>query len=99
VFFRLDSEPLNLECIPSGLTEKEREEREITEDEIKEKETLTHRFWHKNDETSGEKAEKRKRDATEDTDSTDDVKKRVRSDHETYARYEQSLQPQATITD
>jgi hypothetical protein len=66
VFFRLDDEPLDLEVRDPGLTEKEREEREISKDMIKDKEVIAeHRFWTKKEEDAkeDEKAagEKRKR--------------------------------------
>jgi hypothetical protein len=66
VFFRLDDQPLNL-CVPNPeLTEHEREEREITDDQIKDWEMPTHRFWVKKDEEeSPEKVEKRKRSEME----------------------------------
>jgi hypothetical protein len=67
VFFRLDDQPLNLTLPNLEISEKEREEREITEDMIKDKDTPTelHRFWTKKveeEEQEGKAAgEKRKR--------------------------------------
>jgi hypothetical protein len=98
VFFRLDDEPLNLDCLPPGLTEKQREEREITEAEIRDKDILPHRFWYKNDETSEERSEKRKRSDAEDGDSTQNSEKRSRIDHKTCTHYEQTMQVLATTT-
>jgi hypothetical protein len=66
VFFRLDDQPLNLSVPNPEWTEHEREEREITDDQIKDWEMSTHRFWVKKDEEeSPEKADKRKRSVTE----------------------------------
>jgi hypothetical protein len=52
VFFRLDDKPLELEIREPELTEKEREEGEITEEMIKDREmpSQVHRFWAKKDE-------------------------------------------------
>jgi hypothetical protein len=63
VFFRLDIEPLQLEVKDPELTEKEREERETTEDMIQDKETTAqiHRFWAKKEEEMKRTGEKRKR--------------------------------------
>jgi hypothetical protein len=67
VFFRLDGQPLNLRLPNPEISEKEREEREITEDMIKDKDmpVQAHRFWAKRVEEEEQKAkaagEKRKR--------------------------------------
>ncbi|KAI4654482.1 uncharacterized protein J4E78_007528 [Alternaria triticimaculans] len=99
VFFRLDNGPLDLECLPAGLSEKQREEREITDAEIADKETMPHRFWHKSDDADEEKGEKRKRDPAEDGGSKEDTEKRRKADHETCARAIQYIQLLATTTE
>ncbi|KAI4645692.1 hypothetical protein J4E93_005270 [Alternaria ventricosa] len=99
VFFRLDSQPLDLECLPAGLSEKQREEREITDAEIADKDTLPHRFWHKSDDGDEERGEKRKRDAAEDGGSKEDTEKRRKADHETCPRAIQQIQLLAATTE
>jgi hypothetical protein len=91
VFFRLDTEPLDIECLPLGLTEKQREEREITEAEIADKHVLQHRFWAKRDGVSEERREKRKREDGKGTDSQEGVDKRTRIGCSTYERHESNV--------
>jgi len=92
VFFRLDNEPLDLECLPLGLTEKQREEREITEAEIADRQVSHSRFWSKRDEIIEDRGEKRKRGDGKDSDGEPGLEKRKRVDYETYERHEQSIQ-------
>ncbi|RYN39247.1 hypothetical protein AA0112_g4047 [Alternaria arborescens] len=91
VFFRLDTEPLDIECLPLGLTEKQREEREIIEAEIADKHVLQHRFWPKRDGVSEERREKRKREDGKGADSQEGVDKRTRIGCSTYERHESNV--------
>ncbi|KAF1839382.1 hypothetical protein BDW02DRAFT_635676 [Decorospora gaudefroyi] len=65
VFFRLDNEPLNLVITDPELSEKEREEREITDEQIKDRGISCHRFWAKKEDDEqlpgGKAGDKRKR--------------------------------------
>ncbi|CAO2654718.1 Nn.00g114510.m01.CDS01 [Neocucurbitaria sp. VM-36] len=58
VFFRLDDRQLDLTTPNAQLSDQEREEMEITEEQIKDGQIPSHRFWSTKDE---EKCEKRKR--------------------------------------
>ena len=106
VFFRLDDEPLNLVLAHPELTDKEREEREITDEMIKDKDAcetgLEHRFWPKKEdenleEKSDEKDVKRKRADTEEASLNGESAvetleaKRQRIEHEGIARFLDAL--------
>ncbi|KAJ4301544.1 hypothetical protein N0V90_003637 [Kalmusia sp. IMI 367209] len=68
VFFRQDTAPLNLKPLHTELSDQEREERDITDEEIKSKDLCEHRFWLLQEEKKGkDKAmgEKRKADDVE----------------------------------
>ncbi|KAI8942486.1 hypothetical protein NX059_000552 [Plenodomus lindquistii] len=60
VFFRLDDKPLNITPRHPELSDQEGDEKEITDDEIKDVAMAPHRFWMK-DGTDEEQREKRKR--------------------------------------
>ncbi|KAL1798566.1 hypothetical protein ACET3X_002603 [Alternaria dauci] len=81
VFFRLDDEPLDLQCLPPGLTDVQREEREITEAEIADKEVAQHRFWPKRDGIFDERREKRKRADEKDSNNKEGKEKKTRFDY------------------
>ncbi|KAH7398228.1 hypothetical protein BKA66DRAFT_508614 [Pyrenochaeta sp. MPI-SDFR-AT-0127] len=77
VFFRLDDKPLNLAIPNPGLSAQEREEKEITEEQIKDREIPSHRFWLRKE---SEKIEKRKRQESEDLDEEEQMSKKLKFD-------------------
>jgi hypothetical protein len=97
VFFRLNNEPLDLECLPLGLTEKQREEREITEAEIADGHISQHRFWPKRDEIIEERGEKRKRGDGENSDAMRGLDKKPKTDDKVNERHEQRTQLLPTV--
>lgn len=62
VFFRLDDKPLPLALPSTELSMQERDEKEITDEQIQDRGAPSHRFWTLED----EKGEKRKRSEKED---------------------------------
>ncbi|KAF1945237.1 hypothetical protein EJ02DRAFT_339143 [Clathrospora elynae] len=69
VFFRLDDEPLDLLVPNPQFTAQEREETEITDMHIQDKEMSSHRFWLRKEEDEEKeqgKSEKRKREENEE---------------------------------
>lgn len=77
VFFRLDDKPLDLAVPDPELSEQEREEIEISEEQIKDRETPTHRFWLPREDDKGEK---RKRHETEEIEDEEQMSKKVKLD-------------------
>lgn len=71
VFFRLDDNQLDLTLLDAAMNEQEREEKQITDEQIQDRQRLYHRFWMKEEEGENgennnqkekeEKGEKRKR--------------------------------------
>ncbi|KAF1846767.1 uncharacterized protein K460DRAFT_356398 [Cucurbitaria berberidis CBS 394.84] len=76
VFFRLDDEPLDLSIPNVELCEQEREEKEIIDEQIKDKGILPHRFWLTKDEEMGGKR-KRLEEGQERQD--EQISKRIRT--------------------
>ncbi len=79
VFFREDKASLNVTPAHPGLTESQCEEKEITEQDIADKELPEHRFWVARPEKQA-KGEKRKGEGEEDEETADGRSKKRKTD-------------------
>ena len=90
VFFRLDEKPLELGAVHPNVSEQEQEERQITDEDIKDLKRPSHRFWPAKEE---EKQVKRQREVNGNGEEKDDGAVRKRQKVEEAGR----LVEQATL--